>query len=765
MLIIGCVLCIRLFHSRPHNFQLDGLDRATFVYDEASIDNDSETVNEEMDLLSSFKSKDHSSSVVSNMPNHVVPHKRNSNKDALTSPRIEDIEDEGNSWHHTVVENPVTYLPRAFGNNYKNREYSWDEASGTATANIKGEQRQKQPLNFLHIPMTTDGDNMVETAAARAGISWGRCVLEPSEESFCPPTSFGDNRYFHNNTSLQQQHHCNNTTSQRHDDKDHNPYTHRDVFVIVRNPYSRAVASVQYYLHNYNCRQTGMNCINDNETISTTATTAEVMNQKIQQWLKKQRHHLRRSSNTTNNNNIVVSNGSCWKKPCPYCLWIPQYDFMYDITSNQDVDGNKVQEIRQPVVVKHVLQWEYLMDQFPSLMKAYGLEDTVILPPEIIDNNNHTNNNVASSSWWWWDDAVADLTTETRKWIEQVYSKDFGLGGYVKISHVIQSRDPHQAYLPVVASKASAHLSYSWNDNATKKKRRQLGFLHIPKTGGSSIENAAGLQGIRWGMCLFTEHWSKCPPGRDFSSTSPPYILLQDDVAMGRGDAPFWHVPIQYLPVNRKTNVNYHPNYTNPYANQDIFVVIRNPYKRAVSEYYYYCNLPSIDCFNNYNNENGLGWQDTADAMNKDIQLVLQTRKAQGKPSNQNKIPGGYFMRDGHWVPQYDFVYDDRNTVVVDIVDGNGGSHVVRQIRHKMALHVIHFEYLTTEFPSLMNAYGLDNVKLTSVQQSWDRSIWNPQQTVADLTPETRVLIEEVYEKDFELGGYIMLERSKMVLS
>jgi hypothetical protein len=43
--------------------------------------------------------------------------------------------------------------------------------------------------------------------------------------------------------------------------------------VIVRNPYTRAVAAFQcyYYYHYYQCHQTGMKCINNNERISTTA--------------------------------------------------------------------------------------------------------------------------------------------------------------------------------------------------------------------------------------------------------------------------------------------------------------------------------------------------------------------------------------------------------------------------------------------------------------------------------------------------------------
>jgi hypothetical protein len=268
-------------------------------------------------------------------------------------------------------------------------------------------------------------------------------------------------------------------------------------------------------------------------------------------------------------------------------------------------------------------------------------------------------------------------------------------------------------------------------------------------------------------QALHEECPEECPFKSYVSSSNPTSTLLQDNAAMSRlytAETSFWHVPIQYLPVNRTTNFNFHPNYTDPYANQDLFVVIRNPYKRVVSEYYYYCYMKKINCFNTHN-RTGKGWQDTAKVMNQDIQFVLQKIKAQGKPSFQNRVPNDYYIRDGHWIPQYDFVYDDRFLLVAD---ENGDQHnndnnhqgTVRRIR-QMAHHVTHFEHLHEEFPSLMKAYGLDSVNLTMIPPALDGTKRNAKQTVDNLTSQTRRLIEEVYEQDFELGGYIMLERSK----
>jgi hypothetical protein len=226
-------------------------------------------------------------------------------------------------------------------------------------------------------------------------------------KSICPPTtpqSSDDNKDNHENPvpslQLQQLPHLNNR------------YDNQDVFVVVRNPYTRAVAAFfQYYCR----RQPGKECFN-NETTTITAPTAVIMNQKIQEFLKKKQQQQLDRSDEANDNNPYNDDDE----------WIPQYDYVYMVTttSSQDDNGNILQDItfRRPVV-KHILQWEYLTEQSPSLMKAYGLENSITLPP---DNNINNSNDETS---WWWDQSVADLTTETRALIEQVYSKDFTLGG------------------------------------------------------------------------------------------------------------------------------------------------------------------------------------------------------------------------------------------------------------------------------------------------------------------------------------------------
>ncbi|KAG7369480.1 hypothetical protein IV203_027226 [Nitzschia inconspicua] len=110
----------------------------------------------------------------------------------------------------------------------------------------------------------------------------------------------------------------------------------------------------------------------------------------------------------------------------------------------------------------------------------------------------------------------------------------------------------------------------------------------------------------------------------------------------------------------------------------------------------------------------------------------------------------------------YDYIYSYSpssvsNTTSNNNNNNNKNNNLVEQVRH-----IIHFEHLTREFASLMDAYQLP-VNLTTVNQQLSRSDWNTEQTVADLDSQTRRLIEDVYELDFELsGGYIMIERTKL---
>ena len=98
---------------------------------------------------------------------------------------------------------------------------------------------------------------------------------------------------------------------------------------------------------------------------------------------------------------------------------------------------------------------------------------------------------------------------------------------------------------------------------------RKLEFLHIPKNAGTTIEAAAGKVGITWGVCHFKQ-MSYCP---GFNATKVPKNHNEPP-------EPVWHYPIQYLNLFTEEN---------PYKGSgiDLFTVVRNPYDRMISEYYY----------------------------------------------------------------------------------------------------------------------------------------------------------------------------------
>ena len=111
------------------------------------------------------------------------------------------------------------------------------------------------------------------------------------------------------------------------------------------------------------------------------------------------------------------------------------------------------------------------------------------------------------------------------------------------------------------------------------EQRKRLEFVHIPKTGGTVIESIAADHNITWSICHFgyphniawiSLNLTHCPPG-SLKHTWPKEPK--------HNNCPWWHVPPQYFEW-------YDPD-INPYAGADLFAVVRNPYDRVISHYYY----------------------------------------------------------------------------------------------------------------------------------------------------------------------------------
>jgi hypothetical protein len=288
-----------------------------------------------------------------------------------------------------------------------------------------------------------------------------------------------------------------------------------------------------------------------------------------------------------------------------------------------------------------------------------------------------------------------------------------------------------------------------------QRRRRRLEFVHIPKTAGTSIENAMSTQlNGRWGVCHFFDQQTSvraskgslsCPPppqphprrhndDNDNNSNAHGYGLYLPYKEFGSRIAPqftngceLWHVP-SWLYTDRL------PDAYNPYADADLFTVIRNPYDRIISEYYWKFTIESTT-----------SPVLTVEHMNQWIQKVLSTR-IQFVNTYYPWSQPSYCDNGGHYVPQYQFVYhpkDRHNTNNKPIIQ-----------------HILRMESLSNDFATLMNVYNL-SLTLPHVMKGKTSSASSSRKfNVQDLTVKTLQIIEKVYHQDFDAFNYTKLSPS-----
>jgi hypothetical protein len=248
------------------------------------------------------------------------------------------------------------------------------------------------------------------------------------------------------------------------------------------------------------------------------------------------------------------------------------------------------------------------------------------------------------------------------------------------------------------------------NNVQTTKTKKRLELLHIPKTGGSSLEILAAKHNVMWGAC----HWKTsvnnhrpgdasypCPgikPVPKDPIGNPKEFLVHPDTATSN-----WHVPI--VPY-----FNASSNISNPYANASVFVVVRDPFSRVVSEV----------TFRNI----AVGLPGAANSTVLNQAITKQVESAKLNPH----------FHHSHWIPQHQFLrsYSD-----------NGQVFVLR------------FESLTEDFNCLMKKHGLE-MRLTPrpPRTTESSSSSSGELTRANLTNVTKDLIRSFFAEDFKILGY-----------
>lgn len=313
---------------------------------------------------------------------------------------------------------------------------------------------------------------------------------------------------------------------------------------------------------------------------------------------------------------------------------------------------------------------------------------------------------------------------------------------------VVKHRDwkpiaPIEAGLPAIGIPKCNNISLPLQSSESEQGRNtsdiyqcrqvEVVLIHIPKTGGTSIEHAAkqSSYGIQWGFQYERSRFRKIRRDLPKVSTQIPACLGN----WGSKCCSWWHIPPRRLHDWRPY-----------YGAQHKFCVVRNPYSRALSEYSFSHgkDVRKLSC---------------SELNATDVNVWLRTQMLAF-------VAGNTLVNDCHWIPQYQYIEpgvrvwnSDVSSVhgttdaVDDLYDSNvTDAYLAHGPDNRSCTHVLRMESMSESFPQLMSVFNLSNIQLPHSSKSFASRCKN----VSILDIDTQSLIRQLYYQDFFQFGYPM---------
>jgi hypothetical protein len=260
-----------------------------------------------------------------------------------------------------------------------------------------------------------------------------------------------------------------------------------------------------------------------------------------------------------------------------------------------------------------------------------------------------------------------------------------------------------------------------------------LQLIHIPKTGGTTLEEVAFAHGIGWGA--YKKEWNMA------GKRPPPNALGKEGTWQPCSP---WHIPPAFFRARGESGGI-------GAGSQQTFCVVRDPIERAISQFTF-----QIEHRNSPNQMPSTSLSSTmechADALNAHIHQVLGgaakplARLEKAFPlvsadlANTRTCTECAAVADCHWLPQWLYVEGTCD-------------------------YVLRFEHLADDFAALLRRFDtfVNDTSLASAVARADAALASTcnDLTRADLDAESRALLARVYAKDFEHFNYSRVARSE----